>query len=136
MPVRIPEACLVRLISALGGLEAPGLAGSSIPDDGRGARGGSVYDRPIGEVTFGAPANYCGLLDTAEVFDAIVSQAESLPRSAAQVAVTGNYDDVPSVVLSASNSSPSQMKGHAALARPSSQGKHIVNADDPSAQHS
>jgi hypothetical protein len=43
-------------------------------------------------------------------FDAIVSQAESLPRSAAQVAATGDYDDVPSVVLSASSSSPSQMK--------------------------
>ena len=69
-------------------------------------------------------------------FGAIVSQAESLPRSAAQLAATGNYDDVPPVVLSASSSSPSQMKGHAALARLSSQGKHIVNADDPSAQHS
>jgi len=42
-------------------------------------------------------------------YNAIVSQAESLPRSAAQVAATGNYDDVPSVVLSASSSSPSQM---------------------------
>src|SRR5260370_41015258 len=38
------------------------------PDDGRGARGGRAYDRPIGEVTFGAAANYCGLLDAAEVF--------------------------------------------------------------------
>ena len=76
------------------------------------------------------------LLDTAEVFDAIVSQAESLPRSAAQVAVTGNYDDVPPVVLSARSSSPSQMKGHAALARLSSQGKHIVNADELLAEHS
>lgn len=32
-------------------------------------------------------------------FDAIVSQAESLPRSAAQAAATGDYDDVPSVAL-------------------------------------
>jgi hypothetical protein len=30
MPVRIPEVCLVRLISALVGLGAPGLARSSI----------------------------------------------------------------------------------------------------------
>jgi hypothetical protein len=66
-----------------------------------------------------------------KVFDAIVSQAESLPRSAAQVAATGDYDDVPSVVLPASNSSPSQM----ALARLSFHGKHIVNADEPLAQH-
>ncbi len=42
-------------------------------------------------------------------FDAIVSQAESLPRSAAQVAATGDYSDIPLVVLSASSSSPSQM---------------------------
>ena len=55
-------------------------------------------------------------------FDAIVSQAESLPRSAAQVSATGDYDDVPSVVLSASSSSPSQMKGREALARLSFQG--------------
>ncbi len=42
-------------------------------------------------------------------FDAIVSQAESLPRSAAQVAAIGDYSDIPLVVLSASSSSPSQM---------------------------
>jgi hypothetical protein len=58
-------------------------------------------------------------------FDAIVSQAESLPRSRAQVAATGDYDDVPSVVLSASSSSPSQMKGREALARLNFHGKHI-----------
>ena len=50
-------------------------------------------------------------------FDAIVSQAESLPRRAAQVAATGNYDDFRSLVFSASGSSPSQMKRHDGLAR-------------------
>jgi len=69
-------------------------------------------------------------------FDAMVSQAESLPRRAAQVAATGDYDDVPSVVLSASSSSPWQMKGREALARLSFHGKHILNADEPLAQHS
>src|ERR1700730_5028336 len=38
------------------------------PDDGRGARGVRADGRPIGEVTFGAAANYCGLVDAAEVF--------------------------------------------------------------------
>jgi hypothetical protein len=69
-------------------------------------------------------------------FDAIVSQAEALPRSAAQVVATGDYSDIPSVVLSASGSSPSQMKGREALARLSLHGKHIVNADELLAQHS
>ena len=59
-------------------------------------------------------------------FDAIVSQAEALPQSAAQVAATGDYSDIPLVVLSASSSSPSQMKGHEDLVHLSSQGKHIV----------
>ena len=69
MPVRVPEVCLVRLISALVGLGAPGISALQyFPDDGRGARGGRAYDRPIGEVTFGAATNYCGLLDAAEVF--------------------------------------------------------------------
>ena len=72
----------------------------------------------------------------AKFFDAIVSQAESPPRSAAQVTATGDYNDVPSVVLSASSSSPSQMKGREALARLSFHAKHIVNEDEPLAQHS
>jgi pimeloyl-ACP methyl ester carboxylesterase len=59
-------------------------------------------------------------------FEAMVRQAESLPRSAAQVSAAGDYGDIPLVVLSASSSSPSQTKGHEALAHLSSQGKHIV----------
>ena len=59
-------------------------------------------------------------------FDAIVSQAESLPRSAAQVAATGDYGDMPLVVLSASDSCPTGAKENEDLTRLSSQGKHIV----------
>ena len=59
-------------------------------------------------------------------FDAIVGQAEALPQSAAQVAATGDYGDIPLVVLSANSASPSEIKRHEALARPSSQGKHVV----------
>jgi pimeloyl-ACP methyl ester carboxylesterase len=59
-------------------------------------------------------------------FEAIASQAELLPRSAAQVAATGDYGDMPLVVLSASGSYPSRMKEHEALARLSSRGRHIV----------
>ena len=54
-------------------------------------------------------------------FDAIVGQAEALPQSAAQVAATGDYGDIPLMVLSANSSSPSQMKEHESLARLSSQ---------------
>ena len=59
-------------------------------------------------------------------FEAIASQAESLPRSAAQVAAMGDYGDMPLVVLSASDSCPTRAKEHEDLARLSSQGKHIV----------
>ena len=59
-------------------------------------------------------------------FDAIVGQAEALPQSAAQVAATGDYRDIPLVVLSANGSSPSQMKEHASLAHLSPHGKHVV----------
>jgi hypothetical protein len=52
------------------------------------------------------------------------------------VAATGDYDDIPSVVLSVRSSSPSQMKGREALARLSFHGKHMVNAHEPLAQHS
>ena len=39
-------------------------------------------------------------------FDAIAGQAEALPQSAAQVAATGDYGDIPLVVLSANSSPP------------------------------
>ena len=45
-------------------------------------------------------------------FDAIVGQAEAVPQSAAQVAATGDYGDIPLVVLSANSASPPQMKEH------------------------
>ena len=59
-------------------------------------------------------------------FDAIVGQAEALPQSAAQVAATGDYGNIPLVVLSANSSSLSQMKEHESLAHLSSRGKHVV----------
>lgn len=59
-------------------------------------------------------------------FDAIASQAKSLPRSATQVAATGDYGDIPLVVLSASGLCPSRLKEHESLAHLSSCGKHIV----------
>jgi hypothetical protein len=59
-------------------------------------------------------------------FDAIVGQAEALPQSSAQLAATGDYGDIPLVVLSANSASPSQMKEHESLAHLSSQGRHVI----------
>jgi pimeloyl-ACP methyl ester carboxylesterase len=59
-------------------------------------------------------------------FAAVASQAESLPQSAAQISATGQYGDMPLVVLSASDLSPSRFEDHEALTRLSSRGKHIV----------
>ena len=59
-------------------------------------------------------------------FDAIVGQAEALPQSAAQVAATGDYGDIPLIVLSANSSSASQVEEHESLAHLSSQGRHVI----------
>ena len=55
-----------------------------------------------------------------------VDVEKSASQSAAQVAATGDYGDIPLVVLSANSASPSQMKEHESLAHLSSQGKHVV----------
>lgn len=59
-------------------------------------------------------------------FDALASQVESLPESAAQVAATGDYGNLPLVILSASNPSPTRIRDEAGVACLSSNGKHIV----------
>lgn len=59
-------------------------------------------------------------------FEAVASQIESLPESATQVAATGSYDDLPLVVLSASNPSSTRELEQKAMARLSSDGKYIV----------
>jgi len=59
-------------------------------------------------------------------FEALASEMECLPESAAQVAATGDYGDVPLVVLSAGNPTTAQMMEHEAVARLSSNGKLIV----------
>ena len=59
-------------------------------------------------------------------FEALASEMECLPESAAQVAATGDYGDIPLVVLSAGNSTTAQMMEQEAVARLSSNGKIIV----------
>jgi hypothetical protein len=129
--------CLARLISALVGLGASGVARSNIsPMTGEALSEAEPMIAPLAKLPWALRPIIAAFWTQPKFFDAIVSQAESLPRSAAQVVATSDYDDVPSVVLSASSSSPSQMKGREALARLSFHGKHIVNADEPLAQHS
>jgi pimeloyl-ACP methyl ester carboxylesterase len=59
-------------------------------------------------------------------FEALASEMECLPESAVQVATTGDYSDIPLVVLSACNSTTAQMMEQEAVARLSSNGKIIV----------
>ncbi len=118
---------VARLVSLLVGLGAHGLARFSVSL----VTGGTLTEAerlitPLAKL----PSELRPIVGTfwtqPKFFDAIASQAESLPRSAAQVAATGDYGDMPLVVLSASGQSPSGMKEHQALARLSSRGRHIV----------
>lgn len=61
-------------------------------------------------------------------FDAVASQMEFLPDSAAQVALTGPYGGMPLVVLTSNDAKPSIRLLHEGVARLSSNGKHIVAA--------
>src|SRR5258708_36248732 len=118
---------VARLISVLVRLGAPALARTSVSL----LTGGTLAEAermiaPLAKLPSELRPIIAALWTQPKFFDAIVSQAEALPQSAAQVAATGDYSDIPLVVLSASSSSPSQMKGHEVLAHLSSQGKHIV----------
>src|ERR1700740_1069364 len=118
---------VARLISALVRLGATGLARSSVSL----LTGGTMAEAermiaPLAKLPTELRPIVAALWTQPKFFDAIVGQAEALPQSAAQVAATGDYGDIPLVVLSANSASPSQMKEHGSLARLSSQGKHVV----------
>ncbi|MCH6554638.1 MAG: alpha/beta hydrolase [Acidobacteria bacterium] len=61
-----------------------------------------------------------------KTFEAVASQLQFLPESARQVSATGDYGDMPLVVLSASNADPIRVAEQDRVARLSSNGKHIV----------
>jgi pimeloyl-ACP methyl ester carboxylesterase len=118
---------VARLVSALVRLGAPGLGRTSVSL----LTGGTIAEAermiaPLAKLPTELRPIVAALWTQPKFFDAIVGQAEALPQSAAQVAATGDYGDIPLVVLSANSSSPSQMKEHESLAHLSSQGKHVV----------
>ena len=118
---------VARLVSLLVRLGAPGLARSSVSL----LTGGTLAEAermiaPVAKLPSELRPIIAAFWTQPKFFDAIVSQAESLPRSAAQVAATGDYGDMPLVVLSASDSCPTGAKENEDLTRLSSQGKHIV----------
>jgi pimeloyl-ACP methyl ester carboxylesterase len=59
-------------------------------------------------------------------FEALASEMEYFPESAAQVAATGDYGDIPLVVLSAGDPTTAQTMEQEAVARLSSNGKIII----------
>ena len=118
---------VARLISALVRLGALGLGRASVSL----LTGGTIAEAermiaPLAKLPIELRPIIAALWTQPKFFDAIVGQAEALPQSAAQVTATGDYGDIPLVVLSANSASPSQMKEHESLAHLSSQGKHVV----------
>ncbi len=61
-----------------------------------------------------------------KTFEAVASQLQFLPESARQVDTTGDYGDIPLIVLSAGNADPIRVAEQDRVARLSSNGKHIV----------
>ena len=121
---------VARLISALVRLGAPGLGRTSVSL----LTGGTIAEAermiaPLAKLPPELRPIVAALWTQPKFFEAIAGQAEALPQSAAQVAATGDYGDIPVVVLSANSSSPSQMKEHESLARLSSQGKRVVASE-------
>ena len=118
---------VARLISALVRLGAPALGRTSVSL----LMGGTIAEAermiaPLAKLPVKLRPVVAALWAQPKFFDAIVGQAEALPQSAAQVAATGDYGDIPLVVLSANSASPSQMKEHESLAHLSSQGRHVI----------
>jgi pimeloyl-ACP methyl ester carboxylesterase len=64
----------------------------------------------------------------AKSFQGLAAYLESLPASAAVADALMKPGNLPVIVLSAANSTPEQLKEREALARRSSQGRHIVAA--------
>jgi pimeloyl-ACP methyl ester carboxylesterase len=94
-------------------------------------RGESVISRLVGEVSKMPPetwpmvrAHWC----QAKSFQGLAAYLESLPASAAVADALMKPGNLPVIVLSAANSTPEQLKEREALARRSSQGRHIVAA--------
>ena len=59
-------------------------------------------------------------------YEALASQLQSLPESAAQVAETGPYGDIPLIVISAGNADTARTREHLACVGLSTKGKHVV----------
>jgi len=118
---------IARLVSLLAQHGATGLARStvSLMTGGTLAEAGRMI-APLWKLPSELRPIVAAFWTRPKFFGAIASQAESLPRSAAEVAATGNHGDLPLVVLSASDSDGSVLSAHEALAHLSSQGKHIV----------
>ncbi len=118
---------VARLVAALARLGTPGLARSSVSLlTGGGLAEAERLIAPVTKLPSELRSIVAWFWTQPKFFNAIASQAESLPRSAAQIAATGDYGAVPLVVLSAGSPSPSRRGDCEALARLSSQGKHIV----------
>ena len=118
---------VARLVSHLAQHGAPGLARTSVSlvTGGTLAEAGRMI-APLTKLPSELRPIVAAFWTRPKFFDAIASQAESLPRSAAQVAATDDYRDLPLVVLSASDSDASLLREHEALAHLSSRGKHTV----------
>ncbi len=95
---------VARLISALVRLGAPALGRTSVSL----LTGGTIAEAermiaPLAKLPLELRPIVAALWTQPKFFDAIVGQAEALPQSAAQVAATGDYGDIPLIVLSANS---------------------------------
>ncbi len=118
---------VARLISWLASAGAVGWArlGVKVVTGGR-LRGGEQMVSPIAKLPPGPRAAARAFWTQPKCFETIADQVASLAESAAQVAATDSYGEIPLIVLSAGNSTPARLTDRVALAQLSSRGTHTI----------
>jgi pimeloyl-ACP methyl ester carboxylesterase len=121
---------LARVVSALVSTGALGAARAVVKLVSRGGlrREDEGILAPIGKLPPDARAVLRRTWTQPRFFEALGSQIESICESAALVAreAPRHYDDLPLVVLTAAGAGERRMQADAALAAPSSRGRHVI----------
>lgn len=123
---RLARFGIARFTALLGRTVGEGTAQSFVSLlTGGAVRGGGALAAPISKLPPEQRPMVGAFWKQPKVYQAMAGQVESLPESAAQVVATGDYGDLPLIVLTAENGPASQKEQGERLASRSSRGRHI-----------
>ena len=122
---------LARLVSALVGLGAPGLARvvAKVVSRGGVRREDEGILAPIWKLPLDARRILRQMWTQPKFFDALGSQIETIGESAAEVMRAATNYDGPLVVISSARADEPRLRADAALAQQSTRGRHVLAAD-------